>query len=371
MANYWDKVMHRRMTRRRAIAATGALGASAAFLAACGGDDDDDSGSTGSTGGTGGTGATGGTGSTGATSGLLHTPVDETASAVAGGLYTGAHPLVLTTLDPMFPGGHIRVARRGYSALFRVTDGVLENSDGSIEGDLAESWELSPDNMTMTVKLYPEAGFAPVSPVNGRMVDAEDVIFSWNRMKEVGQLAGELSNEVSPAAPISSVTAPDSNTIVIEMVRPDITVFANLATEVLGGLYVLPKEAEDKNVIDVQREAIGSGPYYMSENSEVSYRWKKNPNFKRPKLTNGEPFIDEIYEPVITEPATGTAQFTAGKILEYPVPATDQISVQEGQPGPLHDRPAADRLQREPVLRHRGRLAVQGRARAHRLHEVD
>ena len=331
MANYWHKVLERRMSRRRAIAATGAVGASAAFLAACGGDDDS-GGSTGSTGGSGSTGGTGATGGTGSTSSLLYTPVEETAGAKPGGLYTGSHPLVLTTLDPMFPGGHIRVARRGYSALFRVKDGVLENSDGSVEGDLAESYELSPDNMTMTVKLYPEAGFAPVDPVNGRPVDAEDVLFSWNRMKEVGQLAGELSNDVNPAAPISNITAPDSQTLVIEMVRPDITVFANLATEVLGGLYVLPKEAEDKNVIDVQRQAIGTGPYYMTENSEVSYRWKKNPNFKRPQLTNGEPFIEEIFEPVITEPAAGTAQFTAGKILEYPVPPSDQVSVKKGNP---------------------------------------
>jgi peptide/nickel transport system substrate-binding protein len=232
----------------------------------------------------------------------------------------------------MFPGGQIRVARRGYSALFRITDGVLQNSDGSVEGDLAESWELTPDNLTLTIKLYPEAGFAPVDPVNGRTVDAEDVLFSWERMKEVGQLAGELSNEVSAAAPIASVEAPDNRTIVMKMAHPDVTVFSNLATEVLGGLYVLPKEAADENVIDVQRVAIGTGPYYMTENSEVAYRWKKNPNFKRPQLTNGEPFVDEIFEPVVTDPATGTAQFVSGALLEYGVPATDQLSVKNDHP---------------------------------------
>ena len=48
----------------------------------------------------------------------------------------------------------------------------------------------------------------------------------------------------------------------------------------LGGLYVLPKEGADKNVIDVTASGHRHGPYYMTENSEVSYRWKKNPNFK-------------------------------------------------------------------------------------------
>ncbi|HLG11368.1 MAG TPA: hypothetical protein VI876_06360, partial [Dehalococcoidia bacterium] len=41
MANYWDKVLDRRLTRRRALIATGTSAAAAAFLAACGGSDDD------------------------------------------------------------------------------------------------------------------------------------------------------------------------------------------------------------------------------------------------------------------------------------------------------------------------------------------
>src|SRR5690606_24100585 len=119
--SYWSKVTQRRIGRRRVMMATGATAFSAAFLAACGGDDDD-GGSPQPTSATGGTGATGGasptggaTGGTGASSqptqpsGLLFTPTDETAQAVPGGLYTGSHPLVLTTLDPMFPGGQIRV----------------------------------------------------------------------------------------------------------------------------------------------------------------------------------------------------------------------------------------------------------------------
>jgi hypothetical protein len=67
MQSYWDKVLSRRLTRRRALVGSSALTASAAFLVACGGDDEDaPSPSTGATGG-GATGATGGGGSTGAT----------------------------------------------------------------------------------------------------------------------------------------------------------------------------------------------------------------------------------------------------------------------------------------------------------------
>ena len=45
MQNYWNKVLDKRITRRRAIAATGVTAGAAAFLAACGGGDDDSGGS--------------------------------------------------------------------------------------------------------------------------------------------------------------------------------------------------------------------------------------------------------------------------------------------------------------------------------------
>jgi len=307
-SSYWDSVLQRRISRRRAVAALGGISASAAFLAACGGGDDDN----------------GGTGPKD-TSGLLYDRVDESKEAKKGGLYTDAHPLVLRTMDPMQPGGQIRVARRGYSQLFRVSDGILKNTDGTIDGDAAETWELSPDKLTLTVKLDQRAKYPSIPPVNGRVIDSADVLFTWNRLLEKGNLRGEIANKISTAAPVTTMEAPDARTVVIKMAQPDVTIFPLLATEVLGGMYILPKEAADEKVIDIPRKAIGTGPYYMTEDSEVSYRWKRNPNFGRAKLTNGEPFIDEIYEPVITDTAAGSAQFRAGKLLEYGLPSNEVL----------------------------------------------
>jgi peptide/nickel transport system substrate-binding protein len=225
----------------------------------------------------------------------------------------------------MFPGGHIRVARRGYSQFFRVTDGVAMNTDGTIEGDAAASWEMSADNLTLTIKLEPGAKFPDIEPVNGRVLDSDDVLFTWNRLLELGTQRAELANSINPAAPILDIQAPDASTVVIKLAQPDVTIFPALATQILGGMYLLPKEAADENVIDIPRQAIGTGPYYLTEDSEVEYRWKKNPNFSRPSLTKGEPFIDEIYEPVITDRAAGGAQFRAGTLLEYGLPQEEVL----------------------------------------------
>ena len=226
----------------------------------------------------------------------------------------------------MLLGGHIRVARRGYSQLFRVSDGVLMNTDGKIEGDAAESWEMSADNITLTVKLAEGAKFPPIPPVDGRVLDSDDVLFTWNRLLELGQQRGELANSVNPAASILGFEAPDSRTVVIRLARPDATILPALASQLLGSMYLLPKEAVDQTVIDITKQAIGTGPYYLTTGSETEYRWLKNPNFNRTKLAHGEPFIGEISEPVITDTATIGEQFRSGALLEAALPPEEVLA---------------------------------------------
>lgn len=311
MTSYWSRVLAQRLSRRRALAATGAGALGAAFLAACGGG--------------------GGDSGPRDLSGLLTVPVDETRNAKRGGRLIGSHPGVILTWDPMKTGINIRGARRGYSQLFRVRDGVNQNTDGVVEGDYAESWEVSPDRLTITAKIYPELGTPPIPPLNGRMMDAEDVVLSWERLKREGALRSDIVNEVNPGAPIVSITAPDKRTVVIKLAEPDATIMQVLATDRIGTLYIIPKEGIEGK-FDIPRTAIGSGPFYIAEASEVSYTWRRNPNFKRPALKNGEPFLDEIYEPVITETATGVAQFRAGAIYSYGVPADEIVSTKRQFP---------------------------------------
>jgi ABC-type transport system substrate-binding protein len=311
--SYWSKVLTRRLSRRRAIAGTGAFGAAAAFLAACGGGD------------------SGGSSGPRDSSGLLSEVKDETASAKRGGTYVDSHPGVILTHDPMKTGIAIRVARRGYSQLFRIKPGILQPTDGSIEGDLAESWELSEDKLTLTVKLDPGAGLPPIAPVNGRQIDADDVLFSWERLQTEGIGRTELSNQINSGAPIVSMSAPDKRTVVIKMAEPNATIFSLLGTEVLGSLYIIPREGGEGG-FDIARQAIGSGPYYMTDSSEVALHWKRNPNFKRASLKNGEPFIEEIHEPVIPDISQATAQFRAGAIYEYNVQAVDILSTKRDLP---------------------------------------
>ena len=145
--SYWSRFTDSRLSRRRALAITGGTALGAAFLAACGGSGGSDG---------------GGSSAPKDNSGLLTQLKDESSVAKRGGTMVGVHPGVILSWDPFKTGINIRGARRGFSQLFRIQDGIAENTKGAIEGDLAESWELSPDKLTLTVKLDGGAGLPPV-----------------------------------------------------------------------------------------------------------------------------------------------------------------------------------------------------------------
>ena len=50
------------------------------------------------------------------------------------------------------------------------------------------------------------------APTNGRALDTQDILFSWNKYAELNASAADLvyNAETSPGAPIDSISAPDN-----------------------------------------------------------------------------------------------------------------------------------------------------------------
>src|SRR6188768_2362549 len=142
MANgYWDQALKGRICRRRAIAATGATALGAAFLAACGGGSDSGGSSS---------------GSSKDVSGLVVKPSDSTKDAKRGGIIKDRN-----TADPPTYDAHQAIAplnfpaRHVYSTLLVSKPGYLGPEKFELAGDIAESWEQSPDGLTVNLKLRP------------------------------------------------------------------------------------------------------------------------------------------------------------------------------------------------------------------------
>jgi peptide/nickel transport system substrate-binding protein len=332
MQSYWSRVARRRSSRRRSITMAGGFAAGAAFLAACGGDDDDApptstgttgaAGATGPTSAAGATGSTGATGATGATSSLVTIPEDTSDQATRGG--------TLKTYIATDAGGwdvHVRGAWFGtlagpmWSRLTVVEPGLGENSTGNIVGDLAESWETSPDGLTLTFKLDQNAHWQDIPPVSGRAVDAQDVAFTWDRWREISNTRATIANEFNPDAPVLSIAASDDSTIVMTLAAPAVTVPSLFSAAVGQAFHIFPREADSG--YDPREVAIGSGPYGLEEHVGSSHiHLKRNEGHHHPERN----FFDRIEYPILSEYATALAAFKSGQLHHYAVRAEEILA---------------------------------------------
>jgi peptide/nickel transport system substrate-binding protein len=194
----------------------------------------------------------------------------------------------------------------GYSRLFKEKAVTGEVKGSELVGDVAESWELSNDGLTLNVKLKPNVKFDPRPPTNSRALDADDVVFSLNKFFAQSPYASQLSYQVDPASPVQSVTKIDSRTVQYKMAFPWSPLMKTLAN---GNHLMLPREAESG--FNPRLEIRGTGPWMMDNyQTSVVFQWKRNPNF----YETTTPYLDGYDTPIITETATQLAQFQAKNI---------------------------------------------------------
>ena len=308
--NYWQSMVGQRLSRRRALAVAGG-GSAAAFLAACGGGSD-----------------SGGGKKEAETapkdaSGLLADRVDTSNSAVKGGTLQSLSNFDVTSLDPLTTASFTSQVMAGfmYSRILKVVPGFKGPSKRDVEGDYGESWEVSPDKLTVTFKTRKNLKWDAREPTSGRAATAEDVVWSWNKYIAGGLGRAELANKLNPDAPIDTITAPDAGTLVIKLAAPDSSIIAMLSSS--AHLFILPKEAEDK--FDARKDSRGSGPWVLEKYvPSASFTFAKNPNWYR----TDRPFADKYELPIVPEYAQQLAQFRAGNVHFFGV-AAGQAGIQQ------------------------------------------
>lgn len=282
-SNYWTDVFARRLSRRRALhgAAAGGLGAAAIGVVGCGDDDDDDDG--------------------GSTATAVAT---QAAEPKRGGTLRGTIPNDPPVLDPYKSISFLTLipASFVYSRLLRYKPQAdpAKWGDREAEGDLAESWEASPDALTWTFHLREGVTFHDVAPVNGRPVDSEDVVLSWERWLALPAANAKQLNM------IERVEAPDPRTVVITLNLP----YAPFETIIASPNYfwIMPKEVANDG-IDLTQTMLGSGPFlFDSYEPGVAMRFRSNPNY----WEQGLPYVDGVDLHIIKDPATTLSNFMTG-----------------------------------------------------------
>ncbi|HEY0329667.1 MAG TPA: ABC transporter substrate-binding protein [Rhodopseudomonas sp.] len=221
-------------------------------------------------------------------------------------------PILVTALNQQQPtltlGGKI------YESLLRY-DFDLKPLPG-----LAQSWEVSPDRLTYTFKLFPNITFHDGTPLT-----SEDVVFSVMKV-----LIENHSRARSTFSRIDKAEAPDPLTVVFKLkapFSPFLTAFdCTTAPIVPKHIY----EGSDFRKNPANAQAIGCGPFKLKEWVRGSHvHLVRHEGYYRP----GEPYLDEIIYRVIPDSASrsvaleqGTVQLTQwGDVESFEVPRLTKL----------------------------------------------
>lgn len=291
--SYWNKVLSQRtLSRRRALAlaSTGLTGA--ALLAACGSDDKKGDTNT----------ATGSAG--------VNTTKDKgefTPSAgtpVQGGRYT--HHLVSSAnFNPVTNwtegtnlGGQL-VYDRPLTSREDTRRFVLEGM---------QSIELT-EPLKLVMKIRPGSVFQNIAPVNGRAVEAEDVVASQTYNKEVPN----AFDKTFVNSFLERAEAVDKQTVVYHLKRPAAYLFGGQMLGSGTGQVIMPKETIGPSLDDSVQ--IGSGGFLVGEQRrDVSYVYKASPTYWGKKQSPAFPYMAEFGIQFIPDRSAVEAAFYGGQL---------------------------------------------------------
>ena len=201
--------------------------------------------------------------------------------------------------------------------------GVDDQLTGDVEADAATDWEVQPDGLSVILKLRPNMKFDPRPPTNGRVMDADDVVFSWNRFKTLSTSRGDMAYDASPTAPVTSVEAVDKQTVKVNLKFPQGAILRMLAY--FWYMPIMPREADGG--FDPLKEMRGSGPWMQTEYQvDLGAKYRRNPNYYD---ADKYPYLDGIDYPLITENVQLLSQLKAKNVWGYGTTAGDQPPSQD------------------------------------------
>jgi len=199
-------------------------------------------------------------------------------------------------------------SRQIFNSLVRVNPKTLQ-----LEGELAESWAVSPDGKTYTFKLKPGIKFA-----NGAALVADDVKFTFERILRpetasitqwvfAEYIQGAEDLQSGKVKSLDSIKVIDPLTVTVTLKNPFAPFLAAIATG-YGSIY--PREACAAAGKDWAQKPIGTGPFKVAKWERDSIIvLEKNPNY----FEKGLPIPDRVEYVVMPDRATEELEFEAGK----------------------------------------------------------
>lgn len=168
-----------------------------------------------------------------------------------------------------------------------------------LQGELAQSWSVSPDQKTITFKLKPGLKWA-----DGKPLTSADVLFTWKLVTD--------DNTRTPYGSdyklVIRAETPDAATFRVSYANP-----YSPALDSWAGLQILPEhllKGQDINTTSFRFKPVGSHYYKLEE-------WKPGERIslvRNPNSTQGPPRIDRLVSRFIPDPAAQFLELLADNI---------------------------------------------------------
>jgi peptide/nickel transport system substrate-binding protein len=149
----------------------------------------------------------------------------------------------------------------------------------AVTGDLAKSWQASQDALTFTFKLKPNVKFHDGTPLT-----SADVKASFDRIRKPS--AGVVSVRQAAFDDVASIDAPDPETVIFKLSKPNASMLANLASP-WNCIYSAARLAADPRF--PEKNVMGSGPFRFVEHVKGSH-WTGT-RFEN-YFEEGKPYLD-------------------------------------------------------------------------------
>ncbi|HYY11963.1 MAG TPA: ABC transporter substrate-binding protein [Kineosporiaceae bacterium] len=211
------------------------------------------------------------------------TAVNRTPVTLDSTLLRTALQADIATFDP---DNNFEVA--GLGAIKAVYQGLVSYRPGTtqVEGVLAQSWQVSPDQRTYTFTIRRGVTFHDGSPMTARSVLAS---FQRRSNPKLG-LSYFLAN-------VKAMTAPDDTTFVVTLTSPQPSLLDNLSSpwgpKVVGPDALVTHKGADASASYLDEHADGTGPYRLASFQRgqryvlerFDRYWGPRPEFDRVQLS--------------------------------------------------------------------------------------
>lgn len=218
----------------------------------------------------------------------------EPVTGEGGGTLVAAQGAEPDRLDP-----HLTSAYASFQILENVYDTLVQPGDDlTMEPALAESWDISDDQLTWTFTLREGVSFH-----NGRELVADDVVYSYERIMDPETAA----NNAFRFGSVESVTAPDDRTVEITLARPTPNLLVNIGG--FKGMAIVPREIVEDGSIDTH--PVGTGPFeFVSSSPDQGILLERNEDYWQ----EGLPHLDAIRFVQIPDPTVKLTNLQTGEV---------------------------------------------------------